>query len=293
MSRRLKTWIMLSPAFFCLLLAECYADQTKMHLTLAILPCTDVVRNFKKFQPLINYLQQQTESNIEMIMPNSLAELKASLQNGSIDFVLQDPHSYGMIADLYNKDSLLLALTREGTTSQRGLIIARKDTGIRNVVDLKGKTVMFGPKLSIAKWIAARGVFSENGIDIDKDLKTYINGGCCEDIAFNVYLRAVDAGVVCDHFLAEHSENQEELGIDVKQIAIIATTKPAPTKVFAAGNQIGKDVVTRMERALLALDRGNPEHARILYPAELGGFLRPGAEEYDRIKDLINQGLEQ
>ena len=55
---------------------------------------------------------------------------------------------------------------------------------------------MFGPKLSAARWVAAKALFEENGMNIDKDLKAYSNGKCCEDVAFNVYLKAVDAGVV-------------------------------------------------------------------------------------------------
>jgi len=35
---------------------------------------------------------------------------------------------------------------------------------------------MFGPKASITKWVAARLLFEENGINIDKDLKAYSNG---------------------------------------------------------------------------------------------------------------------
>jgi phosphonate transport system substrate-binding protein len=145
---------------------------------------------------------------------------------------------------------------------------------------------MFGSKLSASRWLAARLLFEENGINIDKDLKSYSNGGCCEDIAFNVYLKAVDAGVVCDHFLEEHSEKQEELGINAKQLNIIGKTKAVPTRIFVARKGVSDDIVTKIDNALLSLDRTKPEHAKILYPAELGGFLRTKADEYDSLRDL-------
>ncbi len=145
---------------------------------------------------------------------------------------------------------------------------------------------MFGSKLSASRWLAARLLFEENGINIDKDLKSYSNGGCCEDIAFNVYLKAVDAGVVCDHFLDEHSEKQEELGINAKQLNIIGKTKAVPTRVFLARKGVSNDIVIKVNDGLLSLDRTKPEHAKILYPAEFGGFQRTKDEEYDSLREL-------
>jgi len=153
--------------------------------------------------------------------------------------------------------------------------------------DIKGKTVMFGPTLSAAKWVAARLLFEESGINIDKDLKAYSNGGCCEDIAFSVYLKAVDAGVVCDHFLESHSEKQQELGIDAKQISVICKTKSVPTRVFAARQEISNSIVININQALLRLDKNKPEHTEILYQAELGGFQTSKDEDYDGIRKLI------
>ncbi len=146
---------------------------------------------------------------------------------------------------------------------------------------------MFGPKLSAAKWIAAKESFKETGIDIDKDLRAYSNGGCCEDIAFNVYLKAVDAGVVCDHFFEEHSEDRNELGMDPKQLIVIGRTKTVPTRVFTARKELSNSIVNKINQALLDLDKKNPEHAKILYPAELGGFQKAKDKDYDRIRSLL------
>jgi phosphonate transport system substrate-binding protein len=188
---------------------------------------------------------------------------------------------------LYNKDALLSVLTGEGATTQYGVIIARKDSGINKVGDLRAKTVMFGPKLSDTKWIAAKTLFEDNGLNIDEDLGAYRNGGCCEDIAFNVYLRTVDAGVVCGHFIEEHRESQKALGIELNQIVVIGETDSVRTRVFAASKTISSDIVTKMLDALLSIDKANPAHRNMLIRAELGGFQRANDEDYDDIRDLL------
>jgi phosphonate transport system substrate-binding protein len=271
----------------CLFVVGSYADEAKKPLTIAMFPCTDVVMSLKKFHPLVTYLKQETGLDIEFIVPKDSVKFERAIKNGNIDFAFQDPNIYVKSADLYDKNTLISALTGKGSTSQSGVVITRKDSGINKVEDLRGKTVMFGPKLSAARWVAARMLFEGSGINIDKDLKAYSNGGCCEDVAFNIYLKAVDAGVVCDHFLKEHSGKQKELGVDTKQIVVVCGTRSVPTRVFAARQEVSDDIVTRVNQALLRLDKNKPAHAKILHRAELGGFQRSKDGDYDSIRMLM------
>lgn len=282
-----KWLIMCAFCFICLFVTASDANEARKHITIAVFPCTDVVMTFKKFHPLITYLEQETGFDIKLVVPSDSAEFERAIRNRNIDFAFQDPHIYVKLASLYDKGTLIRALSRQGTTSQSGVVIARKDGAINKVEDLKGKTVMFGPKLSAARWVAARLLFEESGINIDKDLGAYSNEGCCEDIAFNVYLKTVDAGVVCDHFLEEHARRQQELGIDAKQIIVVGRTKLVPTRVFAARQQISDDIVTKVNQALLRLDTKKPAHTEILYRAEIGGFQKSKDEDYDGIRMLI------
>jgi phosphonate transport system substrate-binding protein len=264
------------------------AEVDKKPVTIAVLPCTDIVMTFKKFHPLVTYLTQKTGLPIRLVVPENLTKFETSLHNGEIDFALQDPHTFLKLANLFDKDSLLRALNQEGGTTQSGVVIVRKDSGIHQVTDLKGKTVMFGPKFSASKWLAGRLLLEENGINIEKDLKAYLNGGCCEDIAFNVYLKAVDAGVVCDHFAGEHEDKQKELGIDASQIMVIAKTKDVPMKVFSAHKGIDKETIVKIKQALLHLDRHNPDQMKILSQAELGGFQAYSDGDFGLIKMMMS-----
>lgn len=279
--------MVISLVLSCLFVPANYAGVSQKRAIVAILPCSDVVATFKKFNPLMQYLKQQTGLDIELVVPKDSEGFEWAVKNQEIDFVFQDPHTYVSLSRLFNRNSLIKTLTRDGGAYQYGLFIARKDSGITKIGDLKGKTVMFGPKLSATKWIAAKEAFRKIGLNIDKDLKAYQNGGCCEDIAFNVYLKAVDAGVVCEHFIGEHSEKQKELGIDVKDITIIGRTGPVPTRVFVARKGLDDNIVSRINNALLRLDKNNPAHATILFPAEIGGFQRAKDKDYDGVRALL------
>lgn len=292
MANRSSKRTMLCTLFICLLIFAGYVHGAGKDITIAILPCKDIVMTFKKFHPLVTYLKQETGLDIRLVVPKDSVEFERDLKNGDIDFAFQDPYTYVRLADLYNKADLLGALTLEGTRVQSGVVIVRKDSGTNKLEDLRGKTVMFGPKLSATTWVVAKLLFEQRGIDIDKDLKAYSNGTCCEDIAFNVYLKKVDAGVVCDHFLEEHSEKQQELGIDANEIVIIDRTRLIPTNVFAASRAVSKDIINTINQALLRLDKEKNAHTKLLYPAELGGFEKSRDKDYDDMRMLIDKEIE-
>jgi phosphonate transport system substrate-binding protein len=277
--------------FLSLLVSFSHAADTQKPINIAILPCNNIEITFKKFYPLIRYLMQKTHLDLRIVVPADFKAFKISISKSEIDFALQDPHTYITLANLYNKDELLRTLSMEGETTQSAVVVVRKDSHIKRLTDLRGRTVMFGPKASITKWVAARLLFEENGINIDKDLKAYSHGGCCEDITFSVYLKSVDAGVVCDHFQTEHEEKQKELGVEAGKILAIGKTKSVPTRVFVSRKDVSKDIVSKINNALLELDRNNPEHSKILYRGELGGFQRAQDKDYEEVRKLMTNNL--
>lgn len=257
------------------------AGATRTRVTVAVLPCNDEVMTITKFSPLMQHLREQTGFEFTMVVSTSIAKFEKSLKNGDFDFVFQDPNTYAAYAGYFQPASLLGAIGRDGADLQHGIVIVRSDRGIGTIEDLRGKNVMFGNELSAVKWAAARDLFEDHGIDIEKDLRSHSKGGCCEDIAFNVFLGAVDAGVVCAHFLSEHSEKQKALGVDANALVSVGRTRPVPERVFAARRETESAVVEKVVQALLGLDRGNPQQREILSRAELGGFRRAADAEYD------------
>lgn len=278
----------------CLLAMTSYAEEAKMSIRIAILPCRDVVTTYVKFQPLARYLKQEIGGEISILVPKDFVEFERAINEGKADFGFQLPYSYVRLSHLYNRNGLLKALTCEGEIGHRGVIVVRKDSGISKVEDLRGRVMLFGPKLSALRWVAVRLLLEEKGIDLDRDLKGYAHGKCCESIALNLYLKAVDAGVLCDcsfHDLVEQKEIEEE-GMDPGQLITIGKTRPIPNWVLAARKDVDMETLTEVNSALLKLDKKDPRHKRILEGAELGGFIKAKDEEYNVVRELIKQAGE-
>jgi len=248
-------------------------------LVLAVLPCTNIETTFRKFYPLLSHVRSATGLSVKLTLPADFAEFETALAHGQLDFALQDPHTYERLPQLFDDASLLQTLSLESGTRQSAVVIVRRDSGLGELAQLRDRTVMFGPRTSSPKWIAAKLLFESRGLHVDRDLKG-VNGGCCEDIAFAVSVRAADAGVICDHFLSRHAARQKDLGVDPGALAIIGRTPTFPTRILAARRGVPASVFGSVTQALLRLDPAKPEHAGILATAEIGGFLRTSRAGY-------------
>lgn len=282
-------WILIGFMLTPQMISPCAAKAFKKEVSITIFPCTDELSSFSKFNPLVTYLKESTRLNVTLKFFKDTDSYIRAVKNNELGFVLQESLVYFQLMDRYNRDSLLRTLTWEGKGFQSGVVVVRKESNLKKIVDLRERKVMFGPKASSARWAAAKLLFQERGVHIDLDLKEYSNGGCCDDIAFNVYLKAVDAGVVCDHFLSEYSMKQKELGFDARQLLVIGKTRPVPTKVFTATLNVAPDIIDGINQALLSLDISINAHKKILYAAEIGGFLKTDAQAFDEMKTSLEE----
>lgn len=100
--------------------------------------------------------------------------------------------SYIMAADLGVSKAALVAV-RRGTAFYQGQIIARVDSGIKNLTDLKGKTFARPDPLSTSGWIIPSIVLQAAGINLDRDIKI-VDAGSHDAVVAAVYSGDVDAG---------------------------------------------------------------------------------------------------
>ena len=281
---KLRSFSSITVACLVFLAAILSATPGKIHgndkqpVKIAILPCSDVVKSFERFKPLTDYLEQETGLEIQAKFPKEFTELKYLIKSNSIDFVFISPFDYLKISDLVDENSLLKTLTVEGRDFQTGVLVVLHKSNIRNFEDLRGKVVHFGMLCSAGRWAASRKVFMDNGIDIDKDLAGYVDGGCCEDISYNIYLGAAQAGMICKHYLEEQKHLKAK---HVEDMIVIGETDPIPTRVFGARRGTAPEVAAAIRKALLAINiKDTARFKDLIKTSEIGGFSKAAREDY-------------
>jgi phosphonate transport system substrate-binding protein len=235
---------------------------------------------YEKFQPLMDYLSEKTPYRFELVLSKTYNETIITLGQGDIDLAFLGPLTYLHARAEYNAVSILKSITENGESFYRSVIVTKSDSPIKELSDLKGKSVAFASTQSTSGNLIPRFLMAEYGIHL-RHLENYNNFNYHDTVVKWVLKGEYDAGAV------RESVAEKYLPLGLK---IIARSEPIPTGPLVIGSQTPYNIVKTIKAALLdmvATDKGG-KILRKLDPEFMGGFTEADDFDYEHIREMIN-----
>jgi phosphonate transport system substrate-binding protein len=177
---------------------------------------------------------------------------------------------------------LLVKPIRFGTTSYRGLIIARQDSGIRSLRDLKGKRFAWVEKESASAYIFPKAMLLEANIDPDKDFSEVAYLGKHDAVVYSVLLGKYDACACYDD-----ARNTLKDPSKINELTIIGKTQDICNEPIVVRKTLPPDLIEKIKQALLDLNNKTPEGAKVLeHLTDVQGFAPVDARDYDYVEKV-------
>jgi phosphonate transport system substrate-binding protein len=160
--------------------------------------------------------------------------------------------------------------------------ITRKETGIKDLKDLKGKTFSFGSVSSTSGHLMPRYFLLKGGINPEKNFSKFSFSGAHDATAAWVEAGRVDAGAL--NFLV-WDKLVETKKVDTNEVAIFWTTPPYVDYVWTVRAGVDKETVDKISKAFLKLDYNNPEHKKLLDLHRTKGYVPAKDEDWKAIEE--------
>lgn len=235
---------------------------------------------YEYYQPLMDYLDRATPYHFELRLGRTYLGTTADLEKGVTDVAYLGGATYALARHKFGARALVKPLNPHGGSTYRCHIVVRKDSPIKTIADLKGKSMAFGARRSTTGSLIPNYMLVEAGVtpDLLKTLKNFHNH---EEVAKAVLKGVFDAGAV-KNVVAWKYEGQG--------LRTIAVSEELPNAPIAAGPTLPKDAEAALTKALLSINGNNPEGQAAL--AKLGpelrhGFVRVRGEDYDFLYNKI------
>lgn len=236
---------------------------------------------YEKYQPLLDYLASKTPYTYELVLKKNYEEAVTALGGGEVDVALLGPLTYLEAYARYGAISVLKAKGADGTAKYKSVIIRRKDTPIKDLHGLKGKSVAFASSKSTSGNLIPRYLLANSGIHLG-DLSTYANFDFHDSVVKAVLKGQYAAGAVRDSVARKYMK----LGID-----IIAESETIPTGPLVAGPGTPYAVIENIKKALLELDSQDSDGQNVLRRLDedyRSGFVEASDMDYADIRSKIN-----
>jgi phosphonate transport system substrate-binding protein len=266
----------LSALLTCAALGMGSLAQAQTVFRVTTIPEEAATEQIRKFTPLASYLEQALGMKVEFTPVNDYPAAVEALVNKKVDLVWFGGFTH-VQANIRSGGKIVPLAQREEDTKFQSVFIAKTDSGIKSLADMKGKQVSFGSQSSTSGHLMPRSFLLAANINPEKDFRRIAYSGAHDATIASVVSGKVDAAAlditVWRKFVSENK-------VDTKAVDVFYTTPGYFNYNWSVHADMPADMQARVKAVLLALDPANPQHAEILRLNRATRYIETKPENY-------------
>jgi len=237
----------------------------------------------RKHTPLAEFLTVRLERPVELVILEEYEDLPRKIVSGELQFAALSPTAY-VRAQRIRPGVRLLAtpVKRGGISSYQGVILARAESDVQTLDDLRGRIFCFTHRGSASGYLYPRAALRAAGIDPDADFSSTQSAGD--------HQRALGLLLSGDCDGAAVFSNAWRESPDFDRFRLLASTDEIPYDAYVASRVIPEEEANALREALLSLSPGLVEARAIVGPADIEGFVAVEDSAYDPVRRLEELG---
>jgi len=191
--------------------------------------------------------------------------------------------AYVMAADRGVVQAALVSM-RFGSPTYNGQLIARADSEIRSIVDLRGKTFARVDPLSTSSWIIPMLTMKAAGINPETDLKEIIDAGSHDSVVAAVYNGDVDAGATYVDARARIEKDHPDV---MEKVAVIEVTADIPNDGVQFSPVVPQEIRDKIVNALLEIAQTDEGKKALKTAYQWSGLKKIDDSFYDPFRQVL------
>lgn len=260
------------------------AGQIKV-LKVGRIPYLDPRKMVRNYESMMDYLKKELQLNeVRLVLTPDYNTLTQFLKEGKIDVAWHGVFAYPKARELTGARAILTPVW-SGKKSYCGIIVARADSNINSVADLKGKSFAFTDKKSASGYFLPTIFLLENNINPEKDFSRVDYIKKHDNILYNVLYKKFDAGAVYDNSFQLLKNDDER-----SQLKVVSKTADILNEPIMVRKDMPDELSAKIKAAFLKLSSSDPATKHILSDiGNLDGFTESCDADYDGVVQMVEK----
>lgn len=246
-------------------------------LRFGVLPRLPVKEARDAFTPLAEYLSKELGVRVIIDVPKDFDTWRKEAEARRFDIVYTNPYLYVLLKKAV-PETEVIAISSEAEIGDeiRGTIIVLRDSPIKSIADLRGRTVAATDAGSAGAYLVQMGMLSRAGVK--KGDVTVIFERRRDPVAQAVLDGKAVAGFIRD-------DDFDRIAAGPERFRRLGVSDPIPNWPIAISDKMDPAMAKKLRDAILKLRRGDLRTISVLGPARIVGFTPVTDKEYDIMRE--------
>ncbi|TXD89739.1 phosphonate ABC transporter substrate-binding protein [Mitsuaria sp. TWR114] len=255
-----------------------HASAQPRALTIGLIPAEDSQAMIESSRQVLDALQQQLGMPVKPFVATDYNGVIEALRAKKLDVAYLGPFSYVLASSVAEVEAFSVAVTKKaGQSAYRSVILARKDSGLRSVAELKGRNFAFVDPSSASGHLFPKAGLQQTGLDPETYFGRVVFSGSHDASILAVANRKVDAAAVADRIF-----NSAVAKGTVKQddFVVLWSSRPIPESPMVWRKDLDPALKEKLAKAL-----ANLKDVKWGDQGVLNGFQPTSDAAYDVVRD--------
>lgn len=263
---------------------------------MAMVPSLDAQKLVTSGEKLSELLHKETGLYYKVSVPTDYSAVVIAMGSGTIDVGWLSPLPYVIAHDRYGVEPILTTV-RNNSTKYWSFIIARSDSGINKLEDLKGRRFAYGDPMSTSGSLYAKDLIRRSGYDPKKFFSQELYAGAHDKVVIAVYNNQVDGGAIYGGVVSDAREKVTGTVKDVlKKTKVIAKSAEIPNDTVSIRKGLPIDIAKKITDGLMNVAKSDEGRVAVMDLYGIDGFVIAKDSDYDSVRKVAkdeNIKLEQ
>lgn len=258
----------------------------QQELLIGLIPEQNIFRQRERYLLLRQYLSERLGVNVTFTSLSRYGNIIERFRTERMDGAFFGSFTYALAHRQLNVEPLARPVNLDGTSTYHGYIFVRKDSGIRNVADMRGKRFAFVERATTAGYLFPLAYFRSSGIaDYQQYLGPSFFAGSHDAAVLAVLHREADVGAAKNTIYDQLAEENQRIE---KELVILAASGVVPQNCLAVRKDLDSELTRELKRVLLGMEK-DPAGKEILKRFGARGFVETTDRDYAYLYTLAAQ----
>lgn len=258
------------------------AAELSQRLRIGLIPEQHLFAQKNRFQPLFDYLGTALGVSFDIQVLSRYGNLIDNFTELELDAAFFGSFTGAMAIKQLGMIPLARPHYTGGLSSYYGVIFVRKQSGIRQAADMRGKKMVFVDRATTAGYLLPLDYFQQNGIkDYTSWFSDYYFAGTHEDAILEVLKGHADVGAAKSTIFYRMAQANPQI---LEDLQILASSPHVPANTFGVRGDLPQELVLQLREQLLGMHL-TPAGRAVLEGMGIQRFLQTDCEDFVPVFD--------